>query len=140
MTGFGNDPIPGMGTDGEPQAVAQCKGIALRVLNGPAKGRELPMEGSSAVIGRNDPPDVTVDMDLTQCELHDSPVISRRHAELRMVAGQLQVVALNDRNGTLVNGKRIAHTKPNEPSAPVALKVGDKLQLADLELEVIAHG
>jgi len=59
---------------------------------------------------------------------------------LRMAAGQLQIVALNDRNGTFVNGNRIVHGKPNEPSAPVALKAGDKLKLADLELEVIPHG
>jgi len=140
MTGFGNDPIPGMGAAGDPPAATQARGYALRVLNGPGKGRELPMEGSPVVLGRNDPPDVTVEMDLSECELHDAPVISRRHAELRMAAGQLQIVALSDRNGTFVNGKQIVHGKPNEPSAPVALKVGDKLKLADLELEVIAHG
>ncbi|MBM3495857.1 MAG: FHA domain-containing protein [Armatimonadetes bacterium] len=140
MTGFGNDPIPGMGAAGEPIALPQHTGIALRVLNGPAKGREFPMAGISATLGRNAPPHVTVEIDLTECELHDSPVISRRHAEVRMAAGQLQIVALSDRNGTFVNGKQIVHGKPNEPSAPVALKVGDKLKLAEKELEVIAHG
>jgi len=140
MTGFGNDPIPGIPDEGAPPLPAQAGGFALRVLNGPAKGREFPIAGVSAVLGRNDPPHVTVDIDLTECELHDSPVISRRHAELRMAAGQLQIVALNDRNGTFVNGNRIVHGKPNEPSAPVALKAGDKLKLADLELEVIPHG
>lgn len=140
MTGFGNDPIPGVDTDGEAPAAAQAGGLALRVLNGPGKGREIPIEGASAVLGRNDPPAVTVDIDLTEYELHDVPVISRRHAELRMVVGQLQIVALNDRNGTFVNGKQLAHPKPNEPSAPMSLKVGDKLRLADLEMEVIARG
>ncbi|NLH99043.1 MAG: FHA domain-containing protein [Chthonomonadales bacterium] len=140
MTGFGNDPIPGMGTDGEPIVAPTSQGFALRVLNGPAQGREFPMEGVLAVLGRNDPPDVTVDIDLSECELHDAPVISRRHAELRLTAGQLQIVALNDRNGTFVNDKRIAHAKPDEPSAPVPLNVGDKLRIADLELEVIARG
>lgn len=138
MTGFGNDPIPGVGTDAPP--IPGSGAFALRVLNGPAAGREFPITKTSAVLGRSDPPNVTVDIDLTECELHDRPVISRRHAEVRLVAGQLQVVALNDRNGTFVNGNRIVHPKPDEPSAPVALNVGDTLRLADLELQVVTHG
>lgn len=142
MTGFGDDPIPGMQPEIVPMPPVQSpSNVVLRVRNGPRKGHEFRLEGTSAVLGRNDPDNnIAVDIDLSECELHDTPVISRRHAELRMVAGQLQVVALNDLNGTYVNGRKIVREKANEPSQPVVIENGDILRVADLELGVIISG
>jgi len=141
MTGFGNDPIPGVTEDDTaPSAASSNQAIVLRVLNGPCKGREIPVDRPTLVLGRDDPPHLHVDVDLTDCELASTPVISRRHAEIRLVAGQLQIVALQDRNGTFVNGTRITHDPQDNPSSPVALKHGDTIRLANLELEVSYGG
>ena len=130
MTGFGQDIIPGR----QPSRVPS----GLRVLNGPASGRVFSLAGDPLIVGRSDPPAGTVDIDLTECELGQTPVVSRRHCELRRAAGRLTVVALLDRNGTYVNGSRLLHAVTDQPSAPVELAVGDRLLLANVELEVVA--
>jgi len=55
------------------------------------------MPGSRAVVGRS-----------TKCDLILSdPSVSRRHAELRAGDAQLQVLDLDSRNGTFVDGVRV---------------------------------
>jgi|GEM_PF-606886 len=139
MTGFGSDLIPGLPSEGSPASAPHCGAVVLRVLNGPQRGREYRVDGLQALLGRSDPPDFVADIDLTACEVHPTPVISRRHAEIRIVADRLQLVALQDRNGTFLNGERIVHGEPGKPSLPVELHSGDKVTVADLELEVICN-
>jgi pSer/pThr/pTyr-binding forkhead associated (FHA) protein len=64
------------------------------------------------------------DVHLQLCDIG----VSRRHAALHSVAGQLILEDLGSCNGTYVNGHRI--------SEPVALHCGDEIQLGPCELRV----
>jgi len=131
--GFGLDPVPGL-------ARLTPNTATLLVLNGPKANQRFPLGQPRMVLGRNDPPQVTVDLDLSECELGEPPMISRRHAILQWVNGELQLIDLASRNGTLVNGQRLVPPAPNQPSVPVALNLGSKVTLGNLELEVITCG
>lgn len=136
--GFGRDPIPGMG---EPVPSGLTPETArLRVLNGPATGQTFALDQPRLLVGRNDPPVLTVDLDMTACELGQTPMVSRRHAEIQWVDGQLQVVDLGSTNGTCVNGERLLAQGSAPPSAPAPLQTGDRVKFANLELEVILIG
>jgi len=58
--------------------------------------------------------------------LEDDAAVSKRHAELELVAGSWFVLDLDSTNGTFVNGVRIAAKK--------ALHVGDELRVGDTSL------
>jgi pSer/pThr/pTyr-binding forkhead associated (FHA) protein len=90
------------------------------------------------LLGRNDP-NTTVDIDLGTCELSDPPKLSRRHAELQWVNGELELIDLGSTNGTFVDGQQLQPLGNRQPSAPVKLKIGSKIHLGNLELEVIRH-
>lgn len=136
MGGFGMDPIPGMSI--EPAAPAfTLETAGLRLLNGPGTGSVFPLDRPHLLVGRNDPPALTVDIDLTSRELGTTPMISRRHAELQWVEGQLHVVDLGSTNGTWVNGQRLLAQNQTPPSPPVPLFPGDRLKFANLEFEII---
>ena len=113
--------------------------IGLRVRNGPGAGRILPLIAPKALIGRSDPPAVTVDIDLTDFERGEVPVVSRRHAAIDWSEGHLTITDLGSINGTWVNGKRLVVRDPDRVSAPAGVRPGDRIVLADLELEVIEH-
>jgi len=131
--GFGLDPVPGLGR-------LTPENTGLRLLNGPKAKQQFPLQRMRTLIGRSDPPEVVVDLDLSDCELGDIPMISRRHAVIEWQQGELQIIDLASRNGTIVDGQPLKPAQPHQPSAPVALKMGSKLQLANLEFEVITHG
>ena len=139
MGGFGRDPIPGMGAG--PAAVATRQRVSepmrLRVCNGPGAGREFPMGGLRMRIGRNDPPAVSVDIDLSDCELGSPALISRLHAELIWADGRPQLIDLGSRNGTWVDEQPLTPSGESALSAPVPLKTGSKIRFANLELEVV---
>ncbi len=130
---FGLEPIPGLGR-------LNPDNTALLVLNGPLTDRRFPLHQLRTVIGRDDPPQITVDLDLSACELGEPPAISRRHAVLQWIKGELQIIDLASRNGTFVDGQQIVSPNSNQPSAPFLLKAGSKLKLGNLELEVITYG
>jgi len=82
------------------------------------------------VIGRYDKAsNVVPDIDLMPfgAEIYG---ISRQHAALMAEAAQLMVVDLNSGNGTFVNGTKLV------PHKPVPLHSSDRLQLANLPVEV----
>ncbi|MBF0178090.1 MAG: FHA domain-containing protein [Magnetococcales bacterium] len=110
---------------------------SLRVLNGPGKGRTFALDQSRMVMGRNDPPQVVVQIDLTPCELGEEPMVSRRHAELHWIQGKLYLVDLGSRNGTEVNGKPLQIQEGAKISEPVELPPGSHIKLADLELKLL---
>jgi DNA-binding CsgD family transcriptional regulator len=59
----------------------------------------------------------------------DDDSVSRRHAQLRIVDGDPTIEDLESRNGTRVNGQKIA--------APATLSVGDRVCLGDSEFELV---
>ena len=74
--------------------------FVLVIKSGPLAGRRVE-PGSELTIGR-----AANDLSV------DDPAISRRHAVFRLVGDALEVEDLGSRNGTLVNGERIAATRP----------------------------
>jgi len=65
------------------------------------------------------------------CQLSlDDPLVSRRHALLRVSPGGVSVEDLQSRNGVLVNGQRIEGT--------VALAAGDRILIGSQEMTLLA--
>lgn len=86
--------------------------VNLKVLRGKSAGKEIPIPIASFLIGRSD-----------DCHLRPkSDAISRRHCELTTEDGQVWVQDLGSRNGTIVNGVKIA--EKTELSSGDTLKVG----------------
>lgn len=92
------------------------------------------------LVGRNDPPQVSVDLDLSPYDCHQPSLISRHHALLQWVEGRLEVIDLGSRNGTFVDGERLQSTIPNQPSPPKVVGIGTVLKFAETEFEVISRG
>jgi diguanylate cyclase (GGDEF)-like protein len=84
---------------------------ALVAYAGAALGRVFPIVAGDMIVGRA--PDSSV-------ALLDSEV-SRHHARLRLVEGQVEVADLDSTNGTRVNGDLL--------HAPVLLQAGDRLEV-----------
>jgi signal transduction histidine kinase len=82
----------------------------LIVLRGVDEGKQFDLTGPSVSVGRHSSNAVA---------LHDTQV-SRRHLELRAVAGGYQLVDLGSGNGTLLNGR---------PVAEAVLRVGDAVSV-----------
>lgn len=135
--GFGSDPVPSfdLGAVGE----AQPGKVALKVVNGPGAGRILVLNEVRTLIGRDDPPAVDVDIDLSDCELGPVPVISRRQAEIAWVDGSILLTDLGSKNGTMLNGQDLrSDATSRDPSLPVPIKLGDKVSFGNLETEVVS--
>lgn len=77
------------------------------------RGRSYKLRQGETTIGRSPYCSIIV----------DSKLASRHHAAIRVSAGQVEVVDLGSRNGTVVNGKRIERAQP--------LGVGDSIRIGD---------
>lgn len=116
----------------------------IRVINGPLKGRAFPLSQMRILIGRNDPPYISVDIDLEPCELPPLPFkVSRRHGELLWLNESLYLLDVGSLNGTFVNGLRIKaipnNLKDNDVDImfyAMALMPGDRVLFANIETEV----
>ncbi|MEA2480422.1 MAG: type transport system ATP-binding protein, partial [Thermoleophilaceae bacterium] len=98
-------------------------GEALRVLGGPATGRELSI-GNDLLLGREDSGAGVLDGDTE---------LSRRHARVtRTAEGSLVLEDLGSTNGTFLNGWRIP--------VPQFLSPGDRIQIGRTVLELIGAG
>jgi predicted component of type VI protein secretion system len=86
------------------------------VTRGPLAGRCYPVE-TELMIGRQD-------ADL----LLDDPQVSRRHAVVRAVDGELEVEDLASANGTFVNDSRL--------TGPQGVRPGDRIAIGPVVLEV----
>lgn len=126
---FGSTPVPRKPGAG-PLTPAEA---ALRLL---PHGPTFPLQALRIVIGRAAGP-IQVDLDLSAHDPGPSARISRRHAELTWVEGQLTLRDLGSRNGTRVNGEPLRAAEPGQPSPARALRPGDRIALAHLELELI---
>lgn len=87
-------------------------------------GRTIELELSDGrpprVIGRSSEADVPI----------ADPEASRRHAALQAAAGALYVTDLGSRNGTFLNGKRLA-------GEGIELKVGDHIDVGNTRVKVL---
>jgi len=95
--------------------------VKLKVLLGKNDGKEIPIAVKRFLIGRAD-----------DCHMRPkSEAISRNHCAILINEDDDEVVLrdLNSRNGTYLNGERIA--------ADMSLESGDHLQLGRLEFEVV---
>jgi pSer/pThr/pTyr-binding forkhead associated (FHA) protein/S1-C subfamily serine protease len=90
-------------------------GPHLRVTNGPLADRRF-VVGDGLIIGRQN-------ADL----LLDDPQVSRRHAVVRAVDGELEIEDLGSANGTFVNGARV--------ESPRRLSAGDEIAIGPTVLE-----
>lgn len=86
---------------------------ALRLHITPAEGAPFdhPLRGDSLVVGR------ALDADLTLAD----PFLSRRHSRFSRKGEDLVVEDLGSRNGTLVNGQRIAGPTPVRPGDVITI-------------------
>lgn len=132
------DPIPGFDPNsGTPRLTQQS--ARLRLVNGAQNDQDFSLNQITVLVGRNDPPAVQVDLDLTGYELDQTPMVSRRHAELQWVEGDLQVIDLGSKNGTFVDDVQLI-AQPGQPSSPMKLHTGSKIRFANIEMEVVDHG
>jgi pSer/pThr/pTyr-binding forkhead associated (FHA) protein len=92
----------------------------LDVITGRAAGRSIAVPGAGLVLGRES---ATI-----EGRLGDDPAISRRHAELFELDGDLVIRDCDSSNGTYVNGRRITQA--------VRLTTGDTIGVGDSMLEV----
>jgi len=88
---------------------------------GAARTRELP-RGGRLLIGRDPAADVPLSWDAT---------VSRRHAAVEVVGGGATLADLGSRNGTFLNGERLATAVPGR-----SLRPGDLLRCGDTVLAV----
>ena len=91
---------------------------SLVIKEGPLAGQRFPVEGE-LVVGRVDA-DVTI----------EDPLLSRRHAAVRLAHGVLEIEDLGSLNGTWVNGERIDGRRRLQP--------GDVVQVGDVSIEIEA--
>ena len=135
MAGFGQDPVPGMTREAErivPAPPEARKKWSLRILAGPRAGSSIALEEGEYVVGRNDPPSLTVDLDLTDAELGDPPMLSRRHAKISVASGAVTIEDLGSTNGTYVDGGRLPAHVPRKVEIG-----GTKARLANLDVEFV---
>src|SRR5262245_27663118 len=109
-----------------PQAGPLCASLQTRsarmrlmINSGKAKGRIINVAGARLLIGR-DP----------ECQLR--PIcdeVSRRHAELKVVAGIPVVVDLGSTAGTRLNGQRL--------TSPATVRNGDRVEVGPLSFTVL---
>ena len=136
MGGFGLDPVPGMDETPSPSVVParRARIVGLRLINGPKSGAVFCSALPLAVIGRNDPPAMSVDIDLTDAELGVPPMISRKHARLErdIASGDVYLTDLGSTNGSWVEGVRLESGQRS-----VVLTVPSRLRMANLEFDTI---
>jgi pSer/pThr/pTyr-binding forkhead associated (FHA) protein len=93
--------------------------VRLKILQGSNAGKELKIPAPKCVIGRGD-----------DCHLRpQSDAISRRHCVIITTENEVVVRDLNSRNGTFVNGDRVAEE--------AVLLHGDNLRVGPLEFEML---
>lgn len=83
------------------------------------RGTLFPVRGTELTLGRSSYASIVV----------NNPLASREHAVVRVSGGKLEVVDLGSRNGTFVNGVRVA--------APQRLEVGDRITIGADAIDVL---
>jgi predicted component of type VI protein secretion system len=92
--------------------------VKLVVVHGKHAGQEIPIPGSKFFIGRAE-----------DCNLRPhSDLVSRHHCVVMVEEGFVAVRDFNSKNGTFVNGEKIA--------GEAEIKSGDHLKVGQIEFEV----
>jgi pSer/pThr/pTyr-binding forkhead associated (FHA) protein len=92
--------------------------VKLRVTSGSHAGKEISITKNRFLIGRGQ-----------DCQLRpQTDMVSRRHCEIVIEGGKVQVKDLGSRNGTHVNDEMI--------EGPRELKMGDRLRIGPLEFQI----
>ncbi len=89
----------------------------LKLVQGVEPGRVYELAPGETVIGRSG--DCTIPL--------DAAAVSRHHAKVHSEGARFLLEDLGSRNGTYVNGERIAGTRPLAP--------GDRIVICDQEFE-----
>ena len=98
--------------------------VQLVVVQGKPEGMVIPLASSRYKIGRGE-----------GCQLRpNSDLVSREHAEFSVGADSVVVQDLGSRNGTEVNGKKLA------PNQPQTLKSGDLIKVGTLTFAISIAG
>ncbi len=96
-----------------------ASGFALRFVAGRFKGGEFPLRPNrEIVVGRGSEFDMVLDEDM----------VSRRHAKIVTLHGQIVLQDLKSTNGTFVNGERVSVSR---------LKLGDKVLIGTSIMELV---
>ena len=94
--------------------------VRLKVLSGKSAGKEINLNAGEFLIGRGD-----------GCQLRPrTDAISRKHCRFFVGDDEVRVSDLQSRNGTYVNGQKIAEE--------VSVKPGDKISVGPLQFELVA--
>jgi len=116
-------PVPPMGRPDTPQQI-------ILSASGVEKALPLPLQ-ERFVLGRTDPVRGRApEIDLTPHRAYDRGV-SRQHAALYQVGDYLYLEDLSSRNGTFVNGRRLA------PFQAEPVNHGDEIRLGTLSIVVL---
>ena len=99
------------------EVVAAERAHYLFIVDGPDKGRRIPIGANPVVIGRSAPADIVL----------QDPQISRNHCRVCLAMDEIIVIDLESSNGTYIDGKRLAGGGP--------LGVGARLQVGSHVLE-----
>jgi pSer/pThr/pTyr-binding forkhead associated (FHA) protein len=94
-------------------------GLALKIVAGTGRGAFFALQAGTYTIGRDADNPIQI----------DSPMVSRRHAELRIQPDQVIICDLKSANGTVVNHRKIDESE---------LRPGDKIFIGDSILEFSA--
>ena len=118
-------------------AALEADFTALEVVAGRTPGTRFAVNALRMVLGRAQPPDAPVDIDLSAQEEENAPSVSRRHAELSWEGGRLFIRDLGSANGTYVNGQRLPSPGRGQPGEPRELLAGDEVKVASVALKVV---
>lgn len=108
----------------------------LRCVQGALPGWSVSLARLRLTVGRNDPPLLSVDVNLGPLETSQPAVTSRRHAEILWEDGDLVVRDLGSTNGTFVNDRLLPGSVRGAVSPPCRLQVGDRVRFANIEFEI----
>jgi pSer/pThr/pTyr-binding forkhead associated (FHA) protein len=89
--------IAGRGHETPAEAVLASHRFSLVILDGTARGREIPIAGARTLIGRGPGVDVAI----------PDPAMSRQHFALELAGDHFRLRDLGSTNGIVLNGKAV---------------------------------
>ena len=103
---------------------ARDKGACLIMIRGPLQGNQFFINKQEMTIGRDPTADISV----------SDPSISRKHARVRALGDDIELIDLGSANGTVVNGNKIAS------KSSVNLQKEDMIRLGNTIFKYIPAG